>query len=148
MISFAEGVVGIESVIRWMLVFVGVGQVVLGIAHIGLPRVLQWKTDLAATSPMTQAVSYVHTFFIGLVTALFGLIDVFYRVDLLDDPSLGRLLAGSIAIFWGCRAAAQVFCFAEETRKLPYGWALQILAVAAWPTLTCVHLGALMLNIG
>jgi hypothetical protein len=134
------------SLVQWLLAFIGAGQIALGIGHVGLPRILQWKTDLASVSSMTRSVSYVHTFFIGLVTTLFGLIDVFFRNDLVVEPRLGRLLCGSVALFWGCRAAAQVFCFATETRKLPYGTVLQYLAVLAWLTLTSVHVAALVMN--
>jgi hypothetical protein len=134
------------SVVQWLLVVIGAGQIALGIGHVGLPRVLQWKTDLASVSSMTRSVSYVHTFFIGFVTTLFGMIDVFFRNDLVMEPRLGRLLCGSVALFWGCRAAAQVFWFATETRKLPYGVMLQYLAVLAWLTLTSVHVAALVVN--
>jgi hypothetical protein len=136
-----------SSLVSVLLVLIGVGQIVLGVGHVGLPRVLGWKTDLAGTSAMTRSVSYVHTLFIGFVTALFGFIDVVYRNDLLVDPRLGRLLAASIAIFWGLRAGAQVFWFAVETRKLPYGSLLQFVAICAWLTLTIVNAAALVLNV-
>jgi hypothetical protein len=134
------------SLVQWLLVVIGAGQIALGVGHVGLPRVLQWKTDLTSVSSMTRSVSYVHTFFIGFVTTLFGMIDVFFGNDLVMEPRLGRLLCGSVALFWGCRAGAQVFCFNTETRKLPYGMVLQYLAVLAWLTLSSVHVAALVLN--
>ena len=136
-----------SSVVSGLLVLIGVGQIALGVGHVGLPKAMHWETDLAGTSPMTRSVSYVHTFFIGFVTALFGIIDVFYRTELLNDPKLGRLIAGFLALFWGCRAAAQVLYFAVETRKLPYGLFLQYLAVLAWLTLTLTHVAAFVLNV-
>lgn len=108
-----------NSLVSLLLIVIGAGQIALGVGHAGLPHALNWKAELAGTSPMTRSVSYVHTYFIGFVTVLFGIVDVLYRNELLNDPRLGCLLAGSIALFWSCRVVAQLACFSGETRKLP-----------------------------
>ncbi len=136
----------IDSVVSFLMLLVGFGQLGLGLSHVVLPRALSWDTDLAATSPMTRAVSHVHTFFIGFAVTLFGLVDLLYRNELTNDDRLGRFLAGALAVFWACRTGAQVTVFAEETRKLPYGRVLQPVAIAAWSGLSLVHLGAFLLN--
>lgn len=134
-----------DSTISALLVVVGLGQIGLGLGHAVLPRALSWDADLESTSPMTRAVSYVHTFFVGLVVILFGLVDVLYRHELVNDRRLGAFLSAALAIFWACRAAFQVTVFAAETRKLRFGRTLQPIAIAAWSGLSLVHLAAFLM---
>jgi hypothetical protein len=136
-----------SNAIALLLVMAGIGQIVLGLSHAVLPRLLGWTNDLSSTSDMTRAVSYVHTFFIGLVVAGFGACDLFYRHELLADEHVGRGLVGLMTLFWGCRFVAQATVFRSVTRSLAGGKLLQPLAVIGWITITLIHAASLAMNL-
>ncbi len=83
----------------------------VGIGHLLLPRALGWPTELQAVSLMTRQVSYVHTYFIGLMCALFGLAATVLTADLLaPDRMAAAVLVGGIAV-WGSRLVAELWVF-------------------------------------
>jgi hypothetical protein len=89
------------------------GALLLGVAasHLILPRAMGWKVELQGVSLMTRQVSYVHTYFIGLMCALFGLAGLMLPNDLIAGDRLGApILAGAVAV-WASRLAVQLFVF-------------------------------------
>lgn len=136
-----------NSVVSWLLVCAGVAQMILGAAHAYLPRMLHWNTDLAATSDITQAVSYVHSFFIGFMVFAMGLGSVVLRHDLLTEPRLGRVLAGFLAVFWCCRLLTQITVFRPVMSQLPGAPWLQWVGLAGWAGLTVIYASTFVLNL-
>lgn len=83
----------------------------LAAAHVVLPRALGWKVELQGVSLMTRQVSYVHTYFIGLMCALFGLAGTVLADDLVAPDRMARaVLIGAIAV-WGSRLLAELCVF-------------------------------------
>lgn len=136
-----------SSVVSWLLVCAGVAQLILGAAHSFLPRLLHWADDLADTSDITQAVSYVHSFFIGFMVFSTGLASVVMRHDLLTEPRLGRVFAGFLAVFWGCRLVAQITVFRPVMSQLPGAPWLQWVGVAGWSGLTIIYTATFIANL-
>jgi hypothetical protein len=129
-----------------LLLLVGIAQIGIGLSHIGLPKALQWKSDLATTSDITKAVSYVHTFFVGFVVMAFGLLDVLYRHTLVSKTSLAQAMLVMFTVFWIFRVVAQATVFRSITLKLPHGNLLQILALLGWSSVAGVHAVALFIS--
>jgi hypothetical protein len=136
-----------DNIATTLLLLFGVAELAIGLTHIGLPKVLQWKSDLASTSEMTKAVSYVHTFFVGLVATAFGLLDILYRHTLTTETSLGRAVLVMFTVFWLCRVIAQATIFRPITLRLPHGALLQILALLGWSSVAGAHAFALVANL-
>ncbi|TMK88357.1 MAG: hypothetical protein E6G57_07390 [Actinobacteria bacterium] len=80
-------------------------------SHLVLPRMLGWSTELQSVSLLTRQVSYVHTYFIGLMCALFGLAATLLADDLVvRDRMTTAVLIGAVAV-WGSRLVAQLCVF-------------------------------------
>jgi hypothetical protein len=115
--------------------------VLLGVAatHVVLPRAMGWKVELAGVSLLTRQVSYVHTYFIGLMCAMFGLVALLFPGELLAGDRLAvPILVAAVAV-WGSRLAVQVFVFDSTLWK---GRALTVAGhvafVVLWSYLTFV----------
>jgi hypothetical protein len=139
----------VRAALALTLLAAGIGQLVLGLGHVPLPRWLGWEADaeLLTTSPVNRSVSYVHTFFVGLVVAALGLLDIVFRFELLADPRLGRAMIGFVAVFWLARLLAQVTVFKPAMHLLPFHPWLHRSGVAAWTILTLAHGAAFAFNV-
>jgi hypothetical protein len=131
----------------------GVLMLALAAAHLVLPRALGWPVELQGVSLLTRQVSYVHTYFIGLMCGLFGLAATVLATDLVrvdpagaasasDRPAAAILVAATAV--WGSRLVAQLVVFDPELWR---GSALTVLGhvafVALWAYLTVVFAWAL-----
>jgi len=81
------------------------------IASFSVPRVLDWRKELAGLSDLSRHVVWVHGVFIVLVIVGFGLIGVTQAASLTAGTPLARCVCGFIAVFWSARLAIQLFLF-------------------------------------
>jgi len=127
------------------------GVLLLGVAlsHLILPRAMGWRVELRAVSLMTRQVSYVHTYFIGLMCGLFGLVAVLMPGELLSADQLAvPVLVGALVV-WGSRLLVQLFVFDPALWR---GRTLTVLGhcafVTLWSYLTLVFAWALAHQLG
>jgi hypothetical protein len=128
----------------------GVLMLGLAAAHLVLPRALGWPVELQGVSLLTRQVSYVHTYFIGLMCGLFGLAATVLARDLVrvapggaSDRTAVAILVAATAV-WGSRLVAQLVVFDPALWR---GRALTVLGhgafVVLWTYLTVVFAWAL-----
>lgn len=91
---------------------------IAGILHFGIliasaltPRVLDWRTELAALAPLSRHLIWVHGAFIVLTIIGFGTISLIAAAELASGSLLARCTAGFIAAFWLARLGVQCFIF-------------------------------------
>jgi hypothetical protein len=89
-----------------------------GVLHFGIllgsasvPRVLDWKHELAKLDPLLRQLVWVHGAFVVLVIVGFGGISVALPAELASGTVLARGVCLLIAIFWAARLALQFFVF-------------------------------------
>jgi len=116
----------------------------LAVSHLVLPRALGWPAELRRVSVLTRQVSYVHTYFIGMLCGLFGVMAVALAPDLLRPDHLAvAILLGAVTI-WGSRLFIQIWVFDPV---LWNGRALTVVGhlafVVLWSYLTFVFAWAL-----
>jgi hypothetical protein len=95
-----------------MLILIG------GVLHFGIligsacvPRVLDWRQELAKLDPLSRQLVWVHGAFIVLVIMGFGVISVALPTDLAGGSVLARGMCLLIGLFWAARLAVQFFVF-------------------------------------
>jgi hypothetical protein len=99
------------STLEILLRVAGVVQFTILIASALVPRVLDWRANLALLHPFLRRLFWVYGIFIVLVIASFGTLTlVNARAMAAGDPA-ARSLCAFIAIFWLARLAAQFFVF-------------------------------------
>ena len=89
-----------------------------GVCHFGIllasalvPRVLDWRRELAQVSPLSRHVVWTHGVFIVLTIIAFGLITVANASALAAGSALARWFCGFVAVFWLSRLVVQLFLF-------------------------------------
>ena len=94
----------------WLLVG-GLLHFVVLIASALTPRVLDWRTNLAALPPFLRRLFWVYGCFIVLVIISFGAITLRHANELASGAPLSRSVCAMIAIFWLARLGVQFFVF-------------------------------------
>lgn len=94
-----------------LLFVAGVLHFTLLLASALVPRVLNWRAELANVCDLTRHVVWVHGVFIVLVIIGFGLLTVMNARALASGTMLARSLCGLIALFWLARLGIQLFVF-------------------------------------
>jgi hypothetical protein len=87
---------------------VAVAQVMLAVLSLCLPRILDWKADLARMSLLVRQVFEIHSCFIALTLVIWGALTwKFAREMALAPTSLSQWLCAAIGLFWGVRCVMQ-----------------------------------------
>jgi hypothetical protein len=94
----------------WLIVG-GVLHFVILIASALTPRVLDWRTNLAALHPFLRRLFWVYGGFIVLVIISFGMLTLLQADELASTNPLARAVCAMIAIFWLARLAVQFLVF-------------------------------------
>ena len=94
-----------------LVVLAGVGQLLLALASLTLPRVLGWRAEAAKLRPLTRQVFWTYAAYIWGTNLAFGLISTLAPERLLDTTPLARWICGYITLYWGARLGVQIFYF-------------------------------------
>lgn len=88
----------------------GILLVLLSILHLVFPARFKWKEELGSLSLINRQLMYVHTFFIGLVLLLMGLLCLSSAKEL-ESTALGKQVCLGLSIFWLVRLYVQFFVY-------------------------------------
>ncbi len=112
-----------------LLRLAGVGQLVLIVGSLAIPKMLGWQQDTQKLQPLTRQVFWTYAGYIWATNLCFGLLSTFAPEWLLDGSPLSIAVAGYIAAYWLARVLIQFFYFdrsaAPEGKLFVLGeWAL------------------------
>jgi hypothetical protein len=88
----------------------GIGQLILILASLAIPRVLGWREDVAKLRPLTRQVFWTYAIYIWATNLAFGLISLAPGM-LLDRSSLAGCVTGFITAYWVGRIVIQFAYF-------------------------------------
>jgi hypothetical protein len=94
------------------LKIIGILMIVLALIHMVFPRYFDWEQELTKISLINKQMMYFHTFFIGLIVLLMGVLS-FTAAEELISTSLGKKIALGLFIFWGTRLGIQFFGYSS-----------------------------------
>jgi hypothetical protein len=94
-----------------VLFLAGVGQIVLALGSLAIPRVLHWKEETARLSSLTRQVFWTYAAYIWATNLCFGFLSLACPGSLLDRSALAGAVSTFIAVYWGARLLIQVFFF-------------------------------------
>lgn len=96
---------------EWILRAAGIGQVVLALASLAIPRELNWVAQTKLLRPLTRQVFWTYAGYIWFSNMSSGLLSTFLPGSLVDGSPLAVAVSGFIAIWWAARLAIQFTCF-------------------------------------
>jgi hypothetical protein len=111
-----------------LLMLAGLGQLVLAVGSLTLPRILRWSEDTAKLRPLTRQVFWTYAAYIWATNICFGVVSTFAPEWLLDRSPLARVVAAYITAYWGARVLVQVFYF--DRSAAPPGASYKVAEVA------------------
>ncbi|MEM7163161.1 MAG: hypothetical protein AAF487_12060 [Bacteroidota bacterium] len=115
---------------------VGFLLIALALLHLFFPKYFKWKTDLKSMSLINQEMMVIHTFFIGLVVLLMGLLCLSSAEELIAT-GLGKRISLGMAIFWTLRLIIQFFGYSKKLWKgKAFETSMHILFSALWTYLS------------
>ncbi len=82
-----------------------------------LPKIFNFRENLAKVSPLIRQIFIVHSIYITLVLMLFSSLSFFFAPELAGKSRLGHLLCCFIAFFWSLRVPIQLFYYDSKTKK-------------------------------
>lgn len=133
----------------WCLRSLGAAFLLLGLAHLWLPRALRWPP--VRSSATGELVVRMHSGYVALFVAALGCACLLAPVELLAGSTLARLVLGASVLTFALRSVAEVVWVGPALRRdgAPPGlrW-LHRAALVAWPAATLVLAGSLAVALG
>jgi hypothetical protein len=96
---------------KLLLQFAAALQLLILIASASTPRVLDWRTNLAALHPFLRKLFWVYGAFIVMVIIAFATLTFLHADAMANHEPVARSLCLFIAIFWGARLFVQFTIF-------------------------------------
>jgi hypothetical protein len=116
--------------------------VALALIHIGFPRYFEWRKDLGSITLINRQMMYIHTFFIGFVVLLMGILCLTSSKEILETV-LGKRIALGFSIFWTLRLFIQFIGYSPRLWKgKTFETAMHVVFTIIW-----VYLSALFIVI-
>ena len=130
------------------LVFIaGLAQVVLVLGSLAIPKILNWRPELAKVQPLIKQMFWTYAAYILVINLCFGLLSIFDSLDLINGSKLAMLITGFIAVYWISRVLIQFFYF--DRANFPAGkWnkLAEVLLVSLFVFLSVVYGRAFYIN--
>ncbi|MEI6534153.1 MAG: hypothetical protein WCN98_02345 [Verrucomicrobiaceae bacterium] len=129
---------GFNHLELWLRI-VAVAQIALAALSLCLPRIMDWKAEIARMSLLVRDVFEIHSWFISITLVIWGLLTWKFAGEVAHaQTELSRWLCAAIGIFWGIRCVLQWTHYdsshwrGQPGRTLAH-WTLFI-GYAAWTT--------------
>jgi hypothetical protein len=91
-----------------LLVLAGLFHFALLPVSLAVPRVMDWRRELAGLHPLSRQIVLVHGGFIVGIIIAFGALTLAFAGSMAAGTEPGRTLAGLMGAFWGARLVIQL----------------------------------------
>jgi hypothetical protein len=102
-----------------LLVVGGVGQILLALASLAVPRVLGWREELRRVTPFTRQVFWTYGAYVLGAHVAFGLLTLLHAEWFVRGEGPARAVAAFLAAWWGARLVLALV--GRERSDLPRG---------------------------
>jgi len=133
--------------IQKLICAAGLAQIALVIGSLVIPRILNWRTELAKTRLLIKQMFWTYAAYILVINLCFGLLSSIDFKELTDRSKLATLITGFIAVYWISRVLIQFFYF-DRTNFPTDKWSKlgEIILVTLFIFLSIVYSWAFYIN--
>lgn len=118
----------------------GTALILLALLHAAFPRRFNWKEETARLSPLNRQMFLVHSFFIALTLAIFGVLSFVIAASLGAPTAVSRTVLAGFVVFWLLRLVTQLFVYDTSLwRGNRFNTAVHVLFAAFWTYLVSVY---------
>jgi hypothetical protein len=96
-----------KTLIPTLIVLASIGQLLLSVASLAIPRVLNWRQELTAVSPLTRSLFWTYAAYTLGIHICFAAISILAPHELARGDVLATAITGFIALYWGVRLVLQ-----------------------------------------
>lgn len=131
-----------------LVFFAGVGQTLLVVASLAIPKVLGWAEETSKLRPLTRQVFWTYAGYIWVTNLSFALVSMISPGSLIDGTFLATAVAIYIFLYWSARVIIQFVWFdrSDAPQGLQYTFA-EVLLVGLFIGLTVVYGWAVLRNL-
>ncbi len=127
---------------------VGIGQIILVVGSLAIPRILNWSEETSKLRPLTRQVFWTYAGYILATNLSFALVSMISPASLIDGSFLATSVTLYIFLYWLMRVVIQFTWF--DHSDLPAGFFYKIAEwslVGLFVALTIVYGLALCSNL-
>ena len=96
-----------KTTIPTLIVLAGIGQLLLSVASLAIPGVLNWRQELTTVSPLTRSLFWTYAAYTLGIHICFAAISILAPHELANGGVLATAITGFIALYWGTRLLLQ-----------------------------------------
>lgn len=100
--------------------FAGIIHIVLCIASLWIPRVMNWKDTLSLLPNLFRQMFWNYSLYTWGTNLFFGIVSLAFPLDLINQSPLAISLSAFITVYWIGRLFVQIFYFDRSMMK--EGW--------------------------
>jgi hypothetical protein len=134
--------------LRALVLLAGVGQIVLALASLAIPRVLRFREETAKLRPLLREMFWTYAGYILCTNLSIGLLSALAPEWLLDGSPLAAAVTAYITVYWAARVVIQFVYFdRSDAPPGPHVRLAEALLVALFLYLTAVYALAFAANL-
>jgi hypothetical protein len=136
-----------ETLIQNLILLAGIGHLGLSLVSIAIPKMLNWKQELAHLQPLLRQMFWTYAGYILVINFCFGLVSIWGVAELLNHSFLAKSITLFIALYWLARVLIQFFYF--DKTHAPKGWFFtlgEIGLVGLFVAFTLIYALAFLIN--
>lgn len=127
----------------------GLGQIILVLASIAIPRCLQWSEGLAGLRPLLRQMFWTYAVYVTGVHLFAGVVTLFAATELTNGSFVSTAVCLLMALWWGARVLIQFFFFdRSDIPNTLFNKLAEVGLVALFIYLTAVYSWAIAVNLG
>lgn len=134
--------------LNFLLFWAGVGQLILVIGSLAIPKVLNWSADTAKLRPLTRQVFWTYAGYIWATNLSFAIISIASPQSLADGSTLALAVSIYITVYWLARVIIQFTYFdRSDAPEGKFFVVAEFLLVALFVSLTAIYGWAVYVNL-
>ena len=126
--------------LRTLIWVAGIGQLILVVGSLAIPRVLNWSEQLADLRPLIRQIFWTYAGYIWYTNLSFGIISTVAPESLIDGSFLAGAVTFYITLYWFVRIVVQFVYF--DRSDAPQGkwvWFAEAALISLFVGLTGVY---------
>ncbi len=134
--------------LNFLLFWAGVGQLILVIGSLAIPKVLNWSADTAKLRPLTRQVFWTYAGYIWATNLSFAIISIASPQSLANGSTLALAVSIYITVYWLARVIIQFTYFdRSDAPEGKFFVVAEFLLVALFVSLTAIYGWAVYVNL-